>query len=124
MGLGKQFAQIQLHTRTNNISRIKLTFQGQSFGGSEEAEWLETRVTGTTAGWGFAPWGFFPWGQADLLDAKVITEPAPVVRIYVPLFQQRNTFIQAIMNHQEAAESMDIQTISWAMRAYRERVSK
>ncbi len=124
VGLGKQFAQIQLHTRTNNISRIKLTFQGQSFGGSEEAEWLDTRVTGTTGGWGFAPWGFFPWGQADLLDAKVITEPAPVVRIYVPLFQQRNTFIQAIMNHQEAAESMDIQTISWAIRAYRERVSK
>jgi len=124
VGLGKQFAQIQLHTRSNNISRIKLTFQGQSLGGSQEAEWTETKVTGPTAGWGFAPWGLIGWGQADLLDAKVVTEPAPVVRIYVPLFQQRNTFIQAVMNHQEAAESLDIQTISWAIRAYRERVSK
>ena len=123
VGLGKQFAQIQLHTRSNNISRIKLTFRGAYFGGSEESEWLDTRVL-TSGGWGLAPWGFFSWGQADLLDAKVVTEPAPIVRIYVPLFQQRNTFIQAVMNHQEAAESMDIQTISWAIRAYRERVSK
>lgn len=123
VGLGKQFAQIQLHTRSNNISRIKLTFQGQSFGSSKESEWIDTKVA-STIGWGFAPWGFSTWGQADRIDAKVITEPAPVVRIYVPLFQQRNTFIQSVMNHQEAAESMDIQTISWAIRAYRERVSK
>lgn len=124
VGLGKQFAQIQFHTRSNNISRLKVTFQGASYGGSAESDWIDTNVSGTTGGWGFSPWGFFPWGQSDLLNAKVITEPAPILRLYVPLFQQRNTFIQAVLNHQEAAESLDIQAISWAVRAYRERVSK
>lgn len=124
VGLGKQFAQIQFHTRTQNISRLKVTFQGQSFGGSEEAMWTDATVTGTTGGWGFAPWGYFAWGQTESLDAKVVTEPAPVIRLYVPLFQQRNTFIQTVINHSEGGESMDIQSISWALRAYKERVSK
>lgn len=124
VGLGKQFAQIQFHTRTQNISRIRVTFQGASFGGSEEAEWSDFNVIGTTGGWGFAPWGFFSWGQAESIDAKVVTEPAPIIRLYVPLFQQRNTFIQTVLNHAEAGESMDIQSISWSVRAYKERVSK
>ena len=124
VGLGKQFSQIQFHTRTQNVSRLKVTFQGQSFGGSEEALWTDATVTGVTGGWGFAPWGYFPWGQAESLDAKVVTEPAPVIRLYVPLFQQRNTFIQTVINHSEGGESMDIQSISWSLRAYKERVSK
>lgn len=124
VGLGKQFAQIQFHTRSQNITRLKVTFQGASFGGSEEAVWSDANVLGTVGGWGFAPWGYFPWGQAETLEAKVVTEPAPVVRLYVPLFQQRNTFIQTVLNHTEAGESMDIQSISWSIRQYKERVSK
>ena len=124
VGLGKQFAQIQFHTRSQNITRLRVTFQGASFGGSEEAIWSDANVLGTVGGWGFAPWGFFPWGQAETLEAKVVTEPAPVVRLYVPLFQQRNTFIQTVLNHTEAGESMDIQSISWSIRQYKERVSK
>lgn len=124
LGLGKQFAQIQFHTRSQNITRLRVTFQGASFGGSEEAIWSDANVLGSVGGWGFAPWGFFPWGQAETLEAKVVTEPAPVVRLYVPLFQQRNTFIQTVLNHTEAGESMDIQSISWSIRQYKERVSK
>lgn len=124
VGLSKQFAQVQFHTRSANITRLKVTFKGAYFGGSEQAEWLDTRVAGESGGWGFAPWSYFPWGQSDSLDAKVVTEPAPIVRLYVPLFAQRNTFIQVLLNHSEAGESMDIQSISWSIRAYRERVSK
>ena len=124
IGVGKQFSQLQLHTRTANLSRMKITFQGQSFGGSGEIDWIDTVVTGGVGGWGFSPWGFFPWGLTDSIQAKVLTEPAPVIRIYVPLFQQRNTFIQTVMKHQEAGESVDIQAMSWSLRKYEERVSK
>jgi hypothetical protein len=103
---------------------MKITFQGQSFGGSGEIDWIDTVVTGGVGGWGFSPWGFFPWGLTDSIQAKVLTEPAPVIRIYVPLFQQRNTFIQTVMKHQEAGESVDIQAMSWSLRKYAERVSK
>lgn len=124
LGVGKQFSQLQLHTRTANLSRLKITFQGQSFGGSGEIDWIDTVVTGGVGGWGFSPWGFFPWGLTDSIEAKVLTEPAPVIRVYVPLFQQRNTFIQTVMKHQEAGESIDIQAMSWSLRKYEERVSK
>lgn len=121
---GKQFSQLQLHTRTPSITRLSITFTGQSFGGSEETDWLSPNVASASGGWGFEPWGFFPWGLADGIDIQYLTQPALIVRLYVPLFQQRNTFIQPYLVHRQGGESMDIQAMSWAMRAYAERVSK
>jgi hypothetical protein len=121
---GKQFSQLQLHTRTPSITRLSITFTGQSFGGSEETDWLSPNVASASGGWGFEPWGFFPWGLADGIDIQYLTQPALIVRLYVPLFQQRNTFIQPYLVHRQGGESLDIQAMSWAMRAYAERVSK
>lgn len=121
---GKQFAQMQLHTRSPSITKIQCTFSGQTFGGSEVTNWIAALVSGNSGGWGFEPWGFFPWGLADQINNFFSTQPAPVVRLYVPLFQQRNTFIQATLLHQEGGEAIDIQAMSWAVRAYQERVSK
>jgi hypothetical protein len=81
-------------------------------------------VASASGGWGFEPWGFFPWGLADGIDIQYLTQPALIVRLYVPLFQQRNTFIQPYLVHRQGGESLDIQAMSWAMRAYAERVSK
>jgi len=124
MERAKQFAQLQLHTRTPNITRIKFSFSGQTFGSSAETDWLSTEVQGASGGWGYEPWGYFPWGLADAINVQYTTQPAPVVRLYVPLFQQRNTFIQAYLLHEQGGESLDIQAMSWTVRAYNERVTK
>jgi len=123
ISLTKQFTQLQLHTKGPSVTRLGISFTGQTFGGSEETEWLAALVS-ATGGWGNEPWGFFAWGLADGINNQYTTQPAPPIRIYVPQFQQRNTFIQTVLNHREAGESMDIQAMCWAVRAYRERVSK
>lgn len=121
---GKQFSQLQLHTRSPNITSLDVTFTGQTFGGSELTNWVSTDVAGASGGWGFEPWGFFPWGLSDGIDIQYMTQPALVVRLYVPLFQQRGTFIQPYLVHEHGGESIDIQAMSWAMRVYAERVTK
>jgi hypothetical protein len=123
IGRAKQYAQLQLHTRTPSISRVAVTFTGQTFGGSESTEWLAELVA-ATGGWGQDPWGFFAWGQSDGILNQYKTLPAPVVRLYVPLFQQRNTFIQTFLVHREGGEAIDLQAMCWAIRAYQERVTR
>jgi len=92
-------------------------------GGSEETDWLYSAVRGAE-GWGYLPWGFFPWGLSETILSVYSTEPSPPIRLYIPHVQQRNTFIQAYLAHREGGEPMDIQALSYTVRAYRERVSK
>lgn len=125
VGRGKQFAQFQLHTRSAQITRLRILFTGPVFGGSEEVTWTIEEVGSITqGGWGEIPWGFFPWGLEDGINTIYKTEPAPVIRIYVPRFQQRSTFIQPYFEHSDAGETMDIQAMSWCVRGYGERVTK
>lgn len=124
VGRNKVFAQLQLHTRDQAITRIRISFSGPFFGGSPDTEWLDTKVTGSSGGWGFEPWGYFPWGLADGINTPIQTQVAPIVRLWVPQLQQRGTFIQIVIVHEEAGEQMEIQAMTWSIRAYGERVSK
>lgn len=123
VGRVKQYSQLQFHTRGPSVTRMSITFTGPTFGGSEETEWLSTSVA-QTGGWGAEPWGFFPWGLPDGLDISYMTLPAPAIRLWVPLFQQRSEFIQTQIVHREAGEAIEIQSMSWAIRGYGERTSK
>lgn len=124
VGRSKQFSQFQIHTRSSQITRLRVLFAGYIYGPSEEVMWTADSVAGSLGGWGELPWGFFPWGLEDGINTVYKTEPAPVIRVYVPLFQQRGTFIQAFLEHAEAGETVDIQAVSWAVRGYGERVTK
>lgn len=126
VGRGKQFSQLQIHTRTSSVTRLSISFGGQIFGSSDVTEWKVSNVisSATAIGWGIEPWGLFSWGEADGISTIYRTENAPVIRLWVPQFQQRSTFIQAVLEHMEAGEAMEIQALSWAVRAYSERVSK
>lgn len=127
VGLMKQFSQFQIHLREESVSRLQISFSGYTFGGSEVVDWQAANILGSSGnqqGWGFQPWAFFPWGQTDAINLVAGTRPAPVIRIYVPRFQQRNTFIQAVLEHKEAGEQMNLQSLCWAVRPYQERVSK
>lgn len=125
VGMMKQFSQMQIHTRTPNITKLTLNFSGYIYGGSETTEWVNSNVYSSgILGWGLFPWGFEPWGQADAIDIYQGTVPAPPIRIYIPRFQQRNTFIKMRLIHREAGESLDIQALDYVVRPYKERVSK
>lgn len=124
VGRWKQFSQLQIHTRTANISQLTITFFGNNFAGSASTLWQDSTVTGTSIGWGREPWGFFEWGQGDGLNIVQTTVAAPVIRLLVPRFQARATYLKPKLTHQEAGESIDIQALSYSLRAYKERVSK
>lgn len=124
VGRGKQFSQLQIHQRSPNITKILATFTGQTFVTSDETSWTSQDTSTSNLGWGLKPWGYSPWGDSDTIDIQFTTQPAPVVRLYVPLFQQRNTFIQTELVHRQGGESLDIQAMSWTLRVYNERVTK
>lgn len=123
VGRMKQFSQVQIHMRDNSISELEIAFTGYTFGGSESVTWIGDEVL-SEGGWGSQPWGFFGWGQQELLNLTYNTTNAPVIRVYVPKFQQRDTFIQPILTHTQAGEPLSIQAIAFALRGYAERVSK
>lgn len=121
VGRMKHFAEMQIHQRNDSTSRLTLTFSGDTFGGSETTVWQPNY---TVAGWGQFPWGYEPWGQTEAINIVQGTRAAPIVRTYVPRFQARNTFLQAVILHQEAAELLNFQSISFSVRTYSERVSR
>lgn len=121
VGVSKQFTQMQIHLREPAITRLTISYTGYTYGGSEEVEWVSQLGN---IGWGLEPWGFFPWGEDDGVNLTFGTQPAPVIRTYIPRFQQRSTFIQPVLTHHEAGEPLNIQALAYAVRAYMERVSK
>lgn len=125
VGRMKQFAQMQIHVRDSNLSSAMLSYGGDTVGSSVVTDWSAAAFGQTSAtGWGIEPWGLFPWGNPNGINNTYGTRNAPILRTYVPLSQQRNTFIQARLVHRNAGESMDIQSLSFAVRSYGERVSR
>lgn len=124
VGRVKQVSQLQVRTRSSNIKRIDLSFQTQSFGGSEITTWLDSLISSSGNGWGELPFGFFPFGQDEAINNIYTTQPAVPIRILVPLFAQRSSWIKLVMRHREAGEPMEIQALCWTVRGYKERVSK
>jgi len=120
-GRMKQFAQTQLHFRSDQCSRMGLFFVGDTYLGSNPVTW---EALWNRAGWGYFPWAFDFFGQGNGIDLPIGTSPSPICRIYVPIQQQRTTFIQTYMTHTEAGEAINLQAQSWAIRAYAERVSR
>jgi hypothetical protein len=123
VGRSKQFAQFQVHSRDKSISTLDVTFSTDAFGSSEQVNWRSASLSGAD-GWGNLPWGFFPWGLDDGINLTYNTQPAPIVRVYIPLFAQRSTFIQPYLEHKMAAENLNIQSFDFAVRGYAERVSR
>ncbi len=121
VGRMKLYSQMQIHMRDNSTSRLTIYFVGDTYGGSESVEWVSNLIR---QGWGMFPWGFEPWGQTDFINLTQGTQPAPIIRIYIPRFQARNTFLQPILQHLEAGEPLNLQSLSFAVRAYAERVSR
>ncbi len=121
VGKWKHFAEMQVHQRDQGMSALTITFAGAVYGSSEITEWV---ALNDYSGWGYFPWGFEPWGQQEGINLSIGTTPAPIMRTYVPQFQARNTFIQPYLVHNEAGEPLNIQSLSFAVRPYGQRVSR
>lgn len=121
VGRSKQYAQMQVHFRENSAESLDITFSGDTFGGSEPTVWNSLL---TNPGWGAFPWGFDEWGQENSVELPITTTPGPICRIYVPRFQQRGTFIQPIITNQIGGDRLNIQSLSFCVRVYGERVTK
>lgn len=125
VGRWKHYAQMQIHLRQQVLTNLQIDFSGAYYGSSEITDWSSLNISTSGAnGWGFSPWGLFPWGLVDGANLVAGTEPANIIRTYIPRFAARNTFIQPVMRHKQAAQPMLIQAISYAVHAYGERVSK
>lgn len=118
----KLFSQFMMHFRNNNMTKAIMAFTGYALGGSGEITW--TSPLNTNQGWGSEPWGFFNWGEGNGINLSIGTGPAGVMRILVPAFQARTTFIQAEFQHRKAGEPLGIQAISYVVRPYNERVTR
>jgi len=124
VGRMKQIAQMQGHTKDESVTSVDISFSGDTYGESEVVNWEASAIGSAGAGWGNQPWGYFPWGNEDGINITYGTKNAPIIRIYLPLFQQRNTFVQARILHEHAGEAINLQSLSFAVRAYGERVSR
>ncbi len=121
VGRMKQFAQMQCHFKNSEPGKLTVSFQSYIYGGSETVQWVNPL---SFAGWGFFPWGFVPYGQEEGISLTQFTRAAAVCRVYVPRFAQRTTYIQPVIAHAGAGEQINLQAITFAVRPYRERVSK
>jgi len=119
----KHFAQFQIQTRGSDISRCDVTFANEAFGSSEVTEWSAYAVA-SASGWGNEPWGLFPWGQQEGIDLLFGTQPSIIIRLYIPRFAARGSYIQPIITHISGAEPMNIQAVGYQLRAYQERVTR
>lgn len=127
VGREKQFTEFQIHLRQNSITNLDIAFATESFGSSEQVDWSVIRVTESNLsidGWGLNPWGIFPWGQEQSINIAPGTSPAVIIRTYVPLYAARSTWIAPVLNHRQAAEPLLIQSMSWTVRGYGERVTR
>lgn len=124
VGREKQFSDFQLHLRQNSITNLDIAFATESFGSSEQVDWSILRVSQSPDGWGINPWGIFAWGQEQSVNILSGTYPAVIIRTYVPLYASRSTWIAPILNHRQAAEPLLIQSLSYSVRGYRERVTR
>lgn len=124
VGRTKQFSQINYQFRNNSITKAKLSFTNSYFNVSDETSWVSQILTSSVGGWGFEPWGLFPWGNIETINLFFGTEPAALVRTYLPIRAQRATYVQPILEHDEAGEPINLQSISIAVRAYGERVAR
>lgn len=97
-----------------SCTRMNVSFSSDSVSQTAATEWNYTR-DGTLVsndGWGQLDWGDSSWGGGVSLNKQFITRPAVIMRTYIPMDVFVGTFIQPTLEHKQAGESMDIQSIS------------
>jgi hypothetical protein len=129
VGLLKQFSEFQCTFRNfQSCSNISLDFSSDSVTSSTKQQWNYKVGTNGTApsfgGWGELEWGNFPWGGEASIQRIYSTQPAVILRTYVPREVFIGTFIQPILDHKVAGEPLELQAISLFSKPVTQRVSR
>jgi len=130
VGREKMFSQFQMHLRQQNLTNMQLSFSNAQVSAIGTQDWDILNISESagfdTQGWGDDPWGLFPWGQPSGQGVALLTgtTPSVIVRTLIPSVSARSTFIQAILGIRQACEPLFIQSISYMVRGYNERVTK
>jgi hypothetical protein len=129
VGLLKQFSEFQCTFRSfQSCSNISLDFSSDSVTSSTKQQWNykvgTNGVAPTFGGWGELEWGNFPWGGEASIQRIYTTQPAVILRTYVPREVFIGTFIQPILDHKVAGEPLELQAISLFSKPVTQRVSR
>lgn len=128
-GLLKQYSEFQCSFRNfQSCSNVSLDFASDSVTSSTKQQWNYKVGTSGEApsfgGWGELEWGNFPWGGEASIQRIYTTQPAVILRTYVPREVFIGTFIQPIIDHKVAGEPLEIQSISLFSQPVTQRVSR
>ena len=129
VGLLKQFSEFQCTFRSyQSCSNISLDFSSDSVTSSTKQQWNykvgTNGIAPTFGGWGELEWGNFPWGGEASIQRIYTTQPAVILRTYVPREVFIGTFIQPILDHKVAGEPLELQAISLFSKPVTQRVSR
>lgn len=111
----KQAPEFQCSFRnTISCSKMRVSFSTDSKVNAVVTNWdnLRDGKLATFGGWGQLPWGQFGWGAEASINREFQTQPAAILRTYLPLDAMLGTFVQVVLDHRRAGESIDLQSMS------------
>lgn len=121
VSLMKFFTQFTLSMRDDSMTAADIYFSGNVYGSSPAVQWVSGLIY---QGWGLFPWGFEPWGQQNNTNLSNKTQAAPILRTIVPSYQARGTWIQPTITAWKAGEPLNLQSIMYTLRPYKERTTR
>lgn len=117
VGLLKQFGEFQATFRNGDAcTQMRVNFSNDGFVSDNNNAWNfgvgSDLAPVQFGGWGSLEWGQFPWGGESSLNREFQTRPSVILRQYVPMKTFIGTYLQPILDHRVAGESIELQAIS------------
>lgn len=117
VGMLKQFGEFQATFRNGDAcTQMRVNFSNDGFVSDNNNAWNfavgSDMAPVQFGGWGSLEWGAFPWGGETSLNREFQTRPSVILRQYVPMKTYIGTYLQPIMDHRVAGESIELQAIS------------
>lgn len=116
----KQFTEFTAQFRSNSCSILDINFKTDSSSGSRNTRWTNL----LQVGWGLEQWGNFSWGEDQGVDLNYETISTKNLRTLIPLESQKGSWMQVVIDHSVAAESLDLQSFGLKVRLVGTKVSK
>jgi hypothetical protein len=117
----KHYSEISMAFRNSVCKSTQVGFISEAFE-TDYYDW--TAPVDTTLGWGTQPWGISQWGGDESIITVLETYSSQPLRSFIPHLVQYATWLKVKINHFNAGESINLQTINLKSRKVSERISK
>lgn len=122
VGRMKQFCEMSLAMRNAAASELIVWFVTTYFDASDYFDWVSK--TASDLGWGGGNFAAEAWGNVDSTNLDIGTQPQEPLRTWIPQTAQRSPWIQPVIEHNQAGESISLQSITFTVRSYGGRVGR